>query len=346
MYWISKLSQKHFIGNKITDHIFVILSPFLALIVVFLFCEPRSRNGAFLYSTETPYLLPIIAVLMTHSHVLLGFLRSHLNKSIFVMHKFRFTVVPLLVLAFMGFLPGSVVYIGFGAHYWDEWHSIMQTFGFSRIYDAKMGNNSLTGRKLDMGMSFVVGFLPYLIMESYFPEEQRIELLAEYSYLPANFINGYFNLSRVLRWPYIIFGISYLIFYAISFRKLIKEGYIFSTTKLLLYLSTGISTIIVATFYTMADSDRFGNIYHALQYFFIVYLSERTNIAELTRIPKNNNKKLLSLYVLVILPFFIFLAALRQLPSALPIIGAFWLLTTLMHFWYDGFIWSVRRQEI
>jgi uncharacterized membrane protein len=51
-------------------------------------------------------------------------------------------------------------------------------------------------------------------------------------------------------------------------------------------------------------------------------------------------------YFLIILIVCIILAALRIKSEGIEFIGAFWLLTSLMHFWYDGFIWSVRRQDI
>ncbi|MGZ3808198.1 MAG: hypothetical protein ACXVCE_08935, partial [Bacteriovorax sp.] len=82
-----------YINNKKTDLLFIILCPVVAFLLVLLICEPRSRNGAFLYGKDTPYWFAIGATLLTHSHVLLVFTRSHLNMTVFKRYKYRFTLV-------------------------------------------------------------------------------------------------------------------------------------------------------------------------------------------------------------------------------------------------------------
>ena len=38
------------------------------------------------------------------------------------------------------------------ATFWDVYHSALQTFGFARIYDRKLGNDPTVGRRLDFLM--------------------------------------------------------------------------------------------------------------------------------------------------------------------------------------------------
>lgn len=341
----STIAKPWYIHTKKSDLFFIILCPLLAFLFVLAICEPRMKNDAFLYGKETPYWFAIVATLLTHMHVLLVFTRSHLNKEIFMRFKYRFTLIPLLVLLSMWISPLLFGALGILAFYWDEWHSIMQTFGFGRIYDSRVGNDSLMGRKLDMGMCFVLGLLPHLILLTYLPDSQRSEGLIEFFDMSESMIRNYGWVLKALRIPLFVFGISYTLFYIQTYRGICKRGYQFSKAKLGLFAVTGITTILTASFFTVADGIFFGNIYHALQYVFIVFVSERANLSNITGL-KQNQKAVALIFFMVIVPFMFVFAGLRQMTSTVPYLAAFWLLTSLLHFWFDGFIWSVRKQDI
>jgi hypothetical protein len=304
------------------------------------------KNGAFLYGTETPYWFAIMATLLTHMHVLLVFTRSHMNKEIFMRFKYRFTLVPIVVLLAMWLSPLFFAILTALGLYWDEWHSLMQTFGFGRIYDGRVGNDPVIGRKLDIGLCFVVGLLPHLILLTYLPDSQRNEGLLKYLELTQPMIDRYGWIVRAARIPLYTFGFSYLAFYLLSYKRLIAQGYQYSKAKLALFAVTGITTILTASFFTIADGIFFGNIYHALQYVFIVLISERKNLSDITGLKQKNYAGVHLVYFLVIVPFFFVLAGVRQMTAQVEYLAAFWLLTSLLHFWFDGFIWSVRRQDV
>ncbi len=328
------------------DHIFIIGSPTFAFLVIALFCEPRFQNGNFLYNPQTPNWLIISALLLTKSHILLVFLRSHFNKMIYKRFPLRFTLIPFLLLMTMWLSPLSLGILGFIALYWDEWHSLMQTFGFGRIYDAKLGNDPEIGRKLDIGMCFVLGLLPHVILLTFIPEDIRTEGLHQYMDIDRNFAIKYGAYFSATRFPLIGLGVGYILFYFYRYQSLIKEGYKFSKEKLWLLLSTGISAILIASFYSVAEAAYFGNIYHAIQYYFIVYISEGALITKKIKAKKEIETNQKVFYFSMILIVCLILAAVRMKSEGIQFIGAFWLLTSLMHFWYDGFIWSVRRQDV
>jgi len=106
------------------------------------------------------------------------------------------------------------------AAYWDEWHSLMQTFGFGRIYDVKVGSVAHIGRKLDMGMCFVLGLLPHLILFTYIPESVKHEGLVRYFELTDNAIARFGHTVAYFRLPLYIFGVSYTLFYIYQYRNL------------------------------------------------------------------------------------------------------------------------------
>ena len=339
-------TKNWYINSKLTDSSFIILSPLIALLIVALVCEPRSTHNTFLITDGTPVWFAIFATLLTHSHVLLVFVRSHMNMSVFKRYPYRFTVIPLLVLLGMWISPFFFVIVGFVGLYWDEWHSLMQTFGFARIYDERVGNNPHQGRIYDMWMCFVLGLLPHLVLFTFIPGAEQTKGLVKYFDLTESSAIKYGYVVSYFRWPLVIFGLSYTLFYIYQNYKWRKAGYQFSKAKLALMLVTGLTTLYVASVYTVVDGVFFGNIYHALQYYFIVLITERPNFSKLTGLPTSDKKALNALYLLVILPFVFVLAGVRQTTSELPYLGAFWLLTSIMHFWFDGFIWSVRRQDI
>lgn len=335
-----------YMNTSTSDLTFIILMPLIAFCIVAIFCEPRMKHGAFLYGKETPYWFAIAATLLTHMHVLLVFTRSHLNMSVFKRYKYRFTLIPLIVLVAMWTSPLVLGFMAAIGLYWDEWHSLMQTFGFGRIYDGRAGNPSTVGRKRDMVFCFIVGFLPALVLLTYLPKGEspgEISRFLEISTINAARFGGVIEAAR---WPLIIFGVVYSLWYFWSYYKLSQQGYKVSKAKIALFASTGIATIATASLFTVADGIFFGNIYHAIQYVFIVMISERSNLANITGLKQKNFKGVYLVYFLVIIPFFFVVAGLRQMTSQIEYVAAFWLLTSLLHFWFDGFIWSVRRQDI
>ncbi len=350
---MTELTKKNwYIHGHKSDIAFIILCPLIALIIVALICEPR--DGNYIYSNLTPIWFTVAASVLTHAHVLLVFARSHLNVTVFKRYKYRFTVIPFMLLIAMWVSPIVFGLMGIIGVYWDEWHSLMQTFGFGRIYDGKKGNDPLAGRKLDMGMAFVVGLLPNIILLTYLPDTQVNGALVEYLEMPIMVVKQHGWLITSARIPLILLGIGYTLFYIYSYNKLIKNGYQYSKAKFALFAVTGVTTILISCFYTIADGVFFGNIYHALQYIYIVYASEKSNLTEIAvkkeeagiRLEKKDHRIGILLFFLLIIPMIFIFAGLRQVTQKMEYVAAFWLLTSLMHFWFDGFIWSVRRQDI
>lgn len=337
---------KPYISSRRYDYAFIIGAPLIALLFIVLTCEPRLQSGEFLYNPKTPIWLIIGSNFLTHSHIMLVFLRSHGNISVLKRFPYRFSLIPLFMLSAMWASPVLFSVTGFIAVYWDEWHSLMQTFGFGRIYDAKIGNDVNVGRKLDMGLCFVLGLLPHVILLTFIPEDVRTQGLVSYLDLEPDHAEKYGHFFFSLRGTLIYFGIGYIIFYASEYYKLIQKGYKYSTNKFILFTMTGLSAGIMASFYTVADAAYFGNIYHALQYYFIVYISEGERISGNFGVKKENKVANVLFYIFVVLSGCVLFAIVRQKTEGLGLLGAFWILTSLLHFWYDGFIWSVRKKDV
>jgi len=336
------------------DLFFVVLTPLWSLGIVYLFCGERGDN--FLATDKTPFMFGLACSILTHAHILIGFSRSHLNKEVFNRFKLRFTVIPLITLLLMWFVSPVFIFLGTLAIYWDEWHSLMQVFGFARIYDGKQNQNVEIGRKLDMYMSFVVSFFPNIILITYFAESKFKSDLVGLLDIDFEDLDFYANFLMNLRTPLIFFTIFFIVFYIIYFYRKSQNGYVYSWPKFLHFFVLFATTIYATTHYTILDCVFFGNIYHSISYFFIVYITEKKNFNNILTLNKNletkseqgffiRNRSLL-FYLCLLVPITFILASIRQQNEKMIFIGAFWILTSLLHFWFDGFMWSVRRREV
>ena len=86
-------------------------------------------------------------------HHLPGMMRAYGDRILFERFKYRFVLTPLLLagtcLIFAVRELNAMVLV---AYVWGVWHGLMQTYGFLRIYDAKVGSTSRLTARLDSAM--------------------------------------------------------------------------------------------------------------------------------------------------------------------------------------------------
>src|ERR1700730_10712599 len=91
-----------------------------------------------------------VAAFGAMGHHLPGMIRAYGDRALFERFKWRFTFAPIFLVAvcttfFWWDLKGIVLVV----FIWGVWHGMMQTYGFCRIYDAKMGSFAALTRRLD-----------------------------------------------------------------------------------------------------------------------------------------------------------------------------------------------------
>ena len=84
---------------------------------------------------------------------------------------------------------------------------------------------------------------------------------------------------------------------------------------------------------------------HALQYFGVVWWAERRSLLERLHLGTSTIGKSLAASLFVALPF-AYGFGVEMLDTDLHVLYAATLVVAILHFWYDGFIWSVRRQDV
>src|SRR5438874_7798479 len=125
------------------DLILYVCTPLL-IVPMFLLAQAR-------WSAEDIYLF--VAAFGAMGHHLPGMIRAYGDRALFQRFKWRFIFAPIFLVVvctifFLWDLKGIVVIV----FIWGVWHGMMQTYGFCRIYDAKVGSFAALTRRLDFAL--------------------------------------------------------------------------------------------------------------------------------------------------------------------------------------------------
>jgi hypothetical protein len=338
--------NRGYIVGPAYDWFFFILSPLLAVAIGYaawksgaaqLFMVYRGPEGGL----QRLFLMMTLSQILTNGHLAVVFLRSHANPKIFRLHPLRFTLVPLLLLAGAVMSQWVFVLTGFVAFWWDVYHSSLQTFGLGRIYDQRIGNDPVVGRRADYLMNLVIYSGPIFAgvnlawhMES-FERFRAVDATALIQFAQLLFARRQ-PLQRVTVAVGVISIAAYLIYYA----RLIRRGYRVPLPKLALFAVTATVSLACWGFGSFGDSVLIMNFFHAFQYFAIVWWSEKGNLSRLLF-----GSKALAMAALLGLGLWFGYFRTNPVQAYVPFL-AFGNVVALMHFWYDGFIWSVRRGQV
>jgi hypothetical protein len=215
-------------------------------------------------------------------HHLPGFMRAYGDRELFQRYRARFLLVPLLIFGMaLLFSPPSSIASALGLPWthlhglelillvWGTWHGLMQTYGFMRIYDVRLGVNDRWTARLDHWVCLSV-FVAGVVFS-----DARVFGVAN-----AMWQSGlpFFGPRWVesTRWIVGGVGMAVLIAYAINLVRLRRLGLPISWIKLLLIGTTGwfywytgrLSTNVLIGLAMF-------EIYHAVQYYAIVWIYNR-----------------------------------------------------------------------
>ena len=283
---------------------------------------------------------------LIHAHIFIVFFRSHGDANIFKLYPNRFIVVPLvLYLAMMSSL-WVLISVSVLATFWDVYHSGLQTFGFGRIYDSRAGNDANVGRRLDLSLNHLLYAGPIVAgatMMAHFEDFNEYEEVqsAFLTSIPAFMETN----QRYFTWSILGCGVLFIAFYIFSYVRFQRQGYVVSFPKVVLLSTTGLCSILTWGFNTFGEAFFIMNFFHAIQYFGIVWWSEKKNMRKLFRL--TNVKWGLPLTAVLFVGIAVAYGLAADVVDA--DIRWFWAITLVcstMHFWYDGFIWSVRKKQV
>ncbi|MCG8358637.1 MAG: hypothetical protein MI920_23980 [Kiloniellales bacterium] len=334
-----------FIVGPLFDSICFIGAPLLALGLGLLLADsPLDRDSAF-FDYDKSWVDFGLGVFI-FAHLIIVIFRSHLNPKIFRLHPWRFTLIPLGLFLAMGLSTWVLVCCSVLATFWDVYHSGLQTFGLSRIYDSRAGNPADKGRRLDYLLNLLLYAGPIAAGATLM---DHVEDFEEFEAVGAAFftqIPAYADSNaQYLTWAVIAVALPFLAYYLYAYWRLSKAGYRVSKQKIWLLVSTAVCSVYAWGFNPFGMAFFIMNFFHALQYFAIVWWSEKGNVARCFGFDGRRSAKLLSLAVIIAvgLGYGVFVESVEPQNDWL---FALFLLVSLMHFWYDGFVWSVGRGQV
>ena len=324
--------------DKWRDLVLYVCTP---LLIVPIFIAAQAR-----WKAEDIYLF--VAAFGAMGHHLPGMIRAYGDRALFQRFKYRFIFAPVFLLLvctsfFLWDLKGVVLI----AFIWGVWHAMMQTYGFCRIYDAKVGAFAQLTRRLDFavcGAWFAAGVLLS-------PQRMADTLFTYYSaggpFVPHGFL-------RVLQQVSLALAIALSILFIANYVWSWVRGQRASPVKFVLLLTSiafwWYSNNIVAN---ILVGIALFEVFHDVQYLSLVWIYNRNRVEKdssirgFMRFVFRRSGSLIGLYIGLIFAYgsIGYFKSQFEMDSVKNILLGVVTASGLLHFYYDGFIWKVREKS-
>ncbi len=343
---VSVPRRSAYISGPVYDWIFFLLPPLVSMLLGMLVSGTSFDTNRFWLHGHRVTWTTLLLGIFIHAHLVAVFVRSHLDPDVFPRHRIRFVVVPIVLVVAMMTSMWAVVLATVLVTFWDVWHSALQTFGLGRIYDRNQGNDPLIGRRLDYLLNLLLYIGPIVSGATMLAHFQKFELFADvdavlFTQIPIAMSTH----QRSITWVTTVGGGAFLLFYVLAYVRLAQRGYKIAFQKVFLYATTGICSIWAWGFNAFGQAFLIMNIFHAFQYFGIVWWSEQGILVKRLWLERSSFAKPIAA--------FIFVAVTLAYGAMAEIVAdddrLLWSIVqtvALMHFFYDGFIWSVRKKQV
>src|SRR5436190_14005163 len=320
------------------DLILYVCTP-LVIVPVFLVAQAR-------WSAEDIYLF--VAAFGAMGHHLPGMIRAYGDRALFQRFKWRFIFAPIfLVVVSTIFALWDLKGIVLIAFIWGVWHGMMQTYGFCRIYDAKVGSFADVTRRLDFALCGIWFATAVLLSSQRMTDTLETYYAAGGPFIPPGLLRG--AQQGLLALALAVSGV-----FLANFIRMWIRGKRPSPVKLVL-LITSISfwwycnNIVASVLVGIALFE----VFHDVQYLSLVWIYNRkrvetdSSIGGFMHFVFRRRGSLIGLYIGLIFAY----GALGYYKSSIGIDVVKRILTgvvtasALLHFYYDGFIWKVREKS-
>jgi hypothetical protein len=335
--------MKKYIVGPIYDWVFFLGAPMLSLTLGILVSGSFLTSDTHWLGGESDTLVGFFIGTVIHAHLVAVFFRSHGNPSIRRLYPIRFLVVPIVLYAAIIASPFIAVAATVVATFWDVWHSGAQTFGFARIYDRNHGTPPELGRRLDFWMNQLLYAGPILAGATLMDHFRTFDSFgsigqAFFASVPAR-VEGN---ARFLAWGVLAVGAGFVVFYVWMYWRMAQRGHRPPWLKVWLVCSTGFVSVYTWGFNSWGTAFLIMNLFHGVQYLALVWAMEGKRIATLMRMPARP-RIVLGIYLGGVLAYGL---GVQALDADLTVLWAITMVVSLMHFWYDAFVWSVRKAQI
>jgi hypothetical protein len=318
------VTGERYIVGPVYDWVFFLGSPVLCLLLGIAVSGSWLATNHYSLAAERDTLVGFGTGVITHAHLVAVVFRSHGNPQIRARYPIRFFVVPVALWLAIVASPWIAVASTVVATFWDVWHSGAQTFGLARIYARNHGTRPELGRRLDFWMNQLLYAGPILAGVTLADHIHSFDGFASvgdavFSSVPAR-VEGH---RAWLMWAVLAAGGVFVVGYVLAHVRMARAGYRPSWLRVWIIGSTGAVSI-----YTWGLA--------------LVWAMEGRRIASLMRLPAWPHVALAIYLGSVVL----YGLGVEALDPDLTTLWAITIVVSLMHFWYDAFVWSVRRAEV
>jgi Flp pilus assembly protein TadD len=298
------------------------------------------------WSTQDIYLF--VAAFGAVGHHFPGMIRAYGDRALFQRFKWRFIFAPIFlagtcVLFTVWSVKGLVLVIFF----WSVWHNMMQTYGFCRIYDAKIGSFAALTRRLDFA-TCAIWFVAAVLLS---PERMTDVLDTFYSsggpFIATDLLH---NIQRVV----FVIAVALSFLFLINFIWMWANGKRPNPVKLaLLATSVGFWWFCNNSVSNILAGIALFEVFHDTQYLSLVWIYNRNRVEKDKSIGGfmgfifRRSGALVGLYIGLVFAYGMLgyvkdnvdMDMVRRVLTG--VAGA----SALLHFYYDGFIWKVRERS-
>ncbi|MDE1466707.1 hypothetical protein [Aurantiacibacter sp. D1-12] len=293
-------------------------------------------------SSEVAVYAFLFATMITYGHLVAVVPRAYLNQDVFSANRFRLTVVPVVLIAALAVSPTVFIIAGIVAFFWDVHHSAMQTFGIARIYDFKAGNGPTFLRRTDLLLNWMLYVGPIFVGASFVLHADQLSGFADTPLTVLATAPGYLEAGHApLRNIALGIWAVGIVWAVVNYGNAVRQGYKIPPHKVALIAGTGAVTFLAWGFLPPLIAFATINIHHAVQYYVIVWVQEGKRITEFTRL---STRAAFAAFVLFTAVIALGYDLATKMDSRLMLVP--FLACSLLHFWYDGFVWSVRKKSV
>lgn len=329
--------SRRWILNCWLDQLFIVSTPLLVVPAVWALYSPLHVKA------ETISL--IVTSFFALGHHLPGLVRAYGDRELFRRFRWRFLIAPPLL--FAAYFPLYLYHLDAWRLiilFWATWHGLMQVYGFVRIYDAKAGSTSPATANWDWLVC-----LCWFITALAFSPARMSNLLGHWYAFGGPLISP--QAVHAGRWVCLAISIAVLAGFAANYLAQSHRGARPNPVKFLL-LASGIGTwwfAVVGVENVILGVALF-DICHDVQYLAIVWLYNCRRVSANPQLGRFMSYVFRRGMVLLYLGLIAAYGAIGLIPALVEdgtvalffsgILGT----STLLHYYYDGFIWKVREK--
>ncbi|MEZ4364516.1 MAG: hypothetical protein R3B48_30345 [Kofleriaceae bacterium] len=332
-----------FIVGPVYDWVFFLGTPMFALFLGIVLADSGLATVPRVLGGQEDTAIGFFTGAVIHAHLVAVVVRSHGNPGIRKLHPVRFFLVPVALWLAIVSSPWIAIASTIVATWWDVWHSGAQTFGFARIYERNQGTPPELGRRLDFWLNQVLYAGPILAGATLFDHLDEFEDFRSIGAVLFSSVPARIAAHRAwLTWIVLGLGTAYLLFYLLSYWRLARRGWRPSWPKVWILASTAAVSIYTWGFNSWGQAFLIMNLFHAVQYLGLVWAIEGKRMVGWTRTPERPWLALVA-FLAVVAAYGL---GVQMLDPTVTTLWAATIVVSLMHFWYDAFVWSVRKQQI